>query len=123
MRKTTTKRAEIEPVSIDIPPELIEGLTKLVTRIARDAIREAMGGHDPDPYIPHTQWPLPRKQATRHAREIEGSHKVGRIWYARRTAVDAFISSHVAPTRPVEASEDDAIRAELRALGFGKGAA
>jgi hypothetical protein len=71
---------------------------------------------DPDPILPHSDWPIPRSRAVRLAKRVEGARKIGRLWYARRSAVDAFIEGAPAPP---QAPANDKLDDELAALGFG----
>lgn len=80
--------------------------------------------HDPDPILPHSDWPIPRSRAVRLARRVEGARKIGRLWYARRSAVDAYIEGQPAPVHapapaPAPAPANDELDDELAALGFG----
>jgi Helix-turn-helix domain len=85
-------------------------------------VRE-LGAPDPDPWVPHTRWPWPRRKARELAAAgaIPGARKVGKDWMVRRSVLDAFIEGHPvasAPSPAPTAAETDDVDEVLQRRGF-----
>lgn len=70
-----------------------------------------------DPLVAHTDWPgVSRRQAAALARrgEIAGATKRGKTWFARRSAVEAYVSSGAQPPANDTDDEIDSIISRAR---------
>ena len=81
MRTITQDATARKPSGMDRAlASILEGLRALVKEELA-----AAGAADPDPIQPHTEWPIPRRSATRAAKHNDSASKRGRVWYARRS--------------------------------------
>jgi hypothetical protein len=105
-------------------PDLERALGELVAKAVDARLREL--GIAPgmvDPVVPVVgALPVKRTKATEICRSgaIEGAKRIGRVWVARRSAIDAYVASLPAPTaeNDDEDEEHDEVDDELAKLGF-----
>ena len=76
----------------------IEKLVTALREVAREVMREEMRAQtgDPDAFIPHTEWPAAsRRAACKLARDgkIRNAKRKGRLWFAKRRDVEAYVES------------------------------
>jgi hypothetical protein len=88
---------------------LLEALLKLVAIEVTPLVRAALDAQaNDDPWLDHCLWPFTRRTSLRLARAgtIEGVRRSGRKYFARRSAIDAYLEGQPAPATPT-ADEPD----------------
>jgi hypothetical protein len=106
-----------------VPPELLQGLVKLVRATVSEEVRAAVHG-EADPWIPHTAWPCASRRAAvalANSRAMPGVRKLGKVFVVRRSELDAYIEAQ-RPDREPDAPADEFEQAMAR-YDLHKGAA
>lgn len=61
-----------------------------------------------DPLLPHTAWPFGSRRKNRMvAPKVEGARKVGRIWIARQSAIEAYVRTHGLTAEEAKGDEEE----------------
>ena len=102
--------------------DLAEKIRNIVdSRIAAALAAHAASPVDADPWLPHTSWGLgSRRRCAELARRgaIEGARRAGKLWLARRSAIDAYVTSLASPTSTTTSSYDPIAAARAARQGM-----
>lgn len=118
-------------ISSDPVTAALRPLAKLLLPLLREELAaEQAAAPEPDTWVDQTSSPLGRRAHCRacKAGEIEGAHKLGKRWLARRSAVDSYVVKYgIVPGTAGEPEEEPAadpdepteaeVMAFVRALG------